>query len=180
MITVLLTVLILPLALELSVKMVLKYNKILVNYENNKYGYFWGLTHPHTFSDGTFSRSNNTWHKYGDFLLKNNLDDLKYIKKALILSDIYYNIEERPSNYLMRSKRLYQIGTQGGFFYGRLKGLSRHEQGKVNRFNSRWNTLFVAIYLMLLLLSTVYFVFSKHIASKSIVYVSLIFMSIIS
>lgn len=177
---ILFTVIITPFFLGKETQVFLQKQAILPNLENHMYSYSWAYSHPHTFSNGTYAHSEEFWSNYGSKLLENDLKSLRFMTKSLMLSDLYYNIRERPSNYLMRSKRLYSLGTQGRHFFGQLNNVSKYKQRQINKLNFKWNTIFVNIYIILLFISSIYFIFSKHKKSKNIVYFPLIFMSIIS
>lgn len=167
-----------PFIIEQTSKTILKQNHFLVNYENNIYGYAGKFRYQHTFSKGSFGDGNIFWKKYAKELYPDDIKSLNFMSKSLMLSDAYYNIEERPQNYLLRSQRLYQLGTQGGFYYGRLKDVSKQEIREIQKFNKKWNTIFVTLYITILLFATIYFIFSKDKKRKNIVYFPIVFISL--
>ncbi len=178
MIVNILVITIIPFTIGQTSKTVLKQNNLLVNYENSIYGYAGKFRYQHTFSKGSFGDGAMFWNKYAKELYSDDIASLNYMSKSLMLSDTYYNIEERPQNFLLRSQRLYQLGTQGGFYYGRLKNISKLESQEIRKFNNTWNTIFVTLYITILLIATIYFIFSKDKKRKNIVYFPMIFISL--
>ena len=152
----------------------------LVSNKNSLKEYRFGssVVYPQTFSNGKYGQGQIF---YRNFILElNDEDDLMYFKNALVFSDIYYNIKERPKNYLQRSVRLYSLGTQGSFYYGRLKNVSDRERKEIIKNNCKYNTIFTTFFIILLFVSVTYFNFSKNNGSKKYIFFPLVFMSIFS
>ncbi len=127
------------------------------------------------FSNGDFKRAINLWKTYAEPL---DIKDLKYFKYALFFSDIYYNIGEKPTNYMDRASRLYMLGTQNWWYYSKLKHVSKQKQKQINIQNQRYNTIFNTIFIIFLLFASSYFLFSKADSSKKYIYFPLLLMSI--
>jgi len=173
-------IIIVPFLFENIAESTLRAKSILVNWKDSSLfiKHVNKIRFMHTYSNGTGANSLRLWNDYAKGFDKE--EDIVDFAKSLILSDFYYNYAERPQNYLMRSERLFRLGTQWTFHTKQVEGLSGYRKKKFNAFNKFWNTTFVTLYLLLLLISTAYFAFSKHNKSKSFIYFSAIFMSIIT
>lgn len=161
---------------------VMKNHDILVNRENisKMYKYGWSFRHQHSFSNGTFSSGNSFYKNFAAPIEDEKY--LNYLKNALRLSDLYYNIGERPANYILRANRLYTLGTQGNFYYGRLTNTSKHENTIVRNANNKINTIYVTLFIFVLLISSIFFILNKKQRNdiEPLVYFPIIFMSILT
>lgn len=145
------------------------------------YKYGWSIKNQHTFSNGTGGFGNKFYNSFAKPLFKHGEDELIYFNNSLKLSDLYYNIDERPRNYLERSKRLYSLGTQGSFYYGRLSNISKTQLATVVKYSKAINTIYVTMFLVLLLFAISKFIFSnRYIANREFLYLPIVFISIVS
>lgn len=177
-----LVIIVIPIIGVISLKYILTNENILVKQENAKkiIKHGWSFIHPHTFSDGQYGTGVKF---FTDFVIPLESEhEIEYYKKAIKLSDIYYNISERPFNYALRAKTLYMLGIQDYFYYTNLKNITQEKQNKINSINSTWNTIFVPIFLLLLLISTIGILFISFVQRRTAVFIyfPLLFMSLIS
>jgi hypothetical protein len=112
-----------------------------------------------------FLRSNDSWDRGSySYQWKNyspyTKDGSTYNSSVAVnklLSDIYYNSFDRVSNYFMRAKRLYRLGTQAYFYYGSSIQLpsSRLKGKKIEDFLTNHNMVFVLFFEMAFILSSI-------------------------
>jgi len=153
---------------------------VLISQENklhiNKYG--GRVSHPHTFSNGRHLHQKAF---YGNITTKiQSEEDTKSFYKSLVFSDLYYNISERPQNYMLRVGTLYLLGKQGrAFYFNALDGLDRDEQQEVNVLFQKMNSTAIFMLIPLLLVSSVYLIFYRRNVNIMVIYV-IIFMSMMT
>ena len=129
----------------------------------------------------------NTGNKYSqiDYLEKNFVNTIPDImqrsdfRKSLFLSDLYYDPWERPGNYRKRSKRLYDLSSQLGFYMGRLKGISDQALTRQLIICENINRNFYIVFLSVLIITSCYAMFALK-NHNLVAMTALIFMSISS
>ncbi|SEH05614.1 glycosyltransferase family protein [Candidatus Venteria ishoeyi] len=155
-------------------------NHLLISMENMKQvTHTWGARYPHTFSDGSYKKGLDFHNNYVRPL--NEISDLNYYIKAIMLSDIYYNIYERAINYLQRSSRLYALGTQAYFYYGRLSNIDKEKSKKIFNKNKKYNIIYMSVFSIFLFLSVFKLLSCKSFNKDEVfIFYPIILMSIIS
>lgn len=100
-----------------------------------------------SYNDGTYASVRD----FKNIYLKGlSSEDTSEFLKSVFLSDVYYNIFDRVPNFLVKAKRLYRLGSQGGFYYGRLRDFSKDQvQNIINR-NKIINEFFSLSFLIIL------------------------------
>jgi hypothetical protein len=176
----LLLIIIIPFIGEQAIFSLLEDNEVLVTNEKMVKAIKYGrpLIHTHTFSDGSYGLGDRFYQNYVEVLDSDK--DLQFFKTSLVLSDLYYNIKERPMNYVRRSKFLYSLGSQSGFYYTKLKNVETTEQEEITKSLNKLNTVFTSFFLITLLSTSTFFMFYRKVAPQWPIYAALIFMSIIS
>lgn len=141
-------------------------NKILYdrNSESVIYNTFSSFCNTHSFSQGSYAACREFYNNYARDL---EIEDVKHYTKAIMLSDIFYNHRERVENYLHRVNRLTQLGTQAGFYYGRLKNIDKREQIRINRLFSEINNVFVAVFSLIMVFALMSYVVSQKAKAES-------------
>ena len=132
----------------------------------------------HSMSNGRYGNCIEFYNRYGEQL---EFEDKLFYSKAFFLSDAYYNFDSRFSNYYLRTKRLFQIGSQSGFYYGRLENIEQSTQQKLNHYFTSANTIFSTVFVLAVFICVgllVSNIRSKNYVRKEAVF-PLIFMSII-
>ncbi len=161
---------IIPYIFYMASFMVLK-NKLLCDLSLGQQVYRWN-----TLNDGTFrSQVINLRNDYV-FKLPNNLQQRADFQKSLFWSDLYYEPLERPANYFLRATQLYNLGSQLGFYIGRLSNVSPHRQIAITNQARVINRHFHSAFLLMLVLTSGYAVFYAE-RFNLVAATALIFMS---
>jgi len=125
---------------------------------------------------GTYSYQ---WKNYSPYLKEGNTYNSS-IAFNKILSDIYYNSFDRVSNFFMRAKELYKLGSQAYFYYGLSLQLpsSRLKGEKIADFLTIHNMAFVLFFETAFILSSVLMLITNRINPRTLP--SLLTLSLLS
>jgi hypothetical protein len=119
------------------------------------------------------------WKNYSPYLKKGNTYNSS-IAVNKILSDIYYNSFDRISNYSMRAKKLYALGSQAYLYYkGSIQLPSSRLKGrKISDFLTNHNLVFVLFFEMAFVLSSILMLITNRINPRA--FPSLLTLSFLS
>ncbi len=136
----------------------------------------WFLANSDSWGDGTWGYAHRTYYLYYEGMPSApKAWDGK--SQAKILSDIYYNPQERIVNFIRKARRLYSLGTQGNFYYVDkiIQPTSLLKGDVIRRVLNAWTRVYTSLFLTALIAACFFFSISKMSPSRhlpSIVFVT--------
>lgn len=150
--------------------------KLLMSKASAEYGAIRQKVRFNTLNDGTYHSQISQLEKNFVGRLPGDLQCRSSFMSSLFLSDLYYTPLERPANYFLRAERLYNLGSQLGFYMSRLRNLEKQEIRNQIDTARLINRSFYSLFFLVLSIASVYALFFQK-TFNLIAITPLIFMS---